>query len=1192
MACEDTRQLSEAQRQAGYQQQRTGVPMAVRPFSGRPTIENLIDYINRELQPAVRQTRSAVNDVYLQVTDNAPSGNPLSFYFSDATAAADPTAGRIRLNQAVQDTATVIRVSESNARLDSVLPWLDVMAGGATSPLGVITLTDAINPARFVRFDLNSMTDQGAYWDLGVTPIESSHDNPFVDGGGVAIGFIPGVGGSTPATVPPTSISGADGPRQFLATSTGTAVDWRTLNTIFPGAPIYDVMAYPFNATGSLAGDDTAAINAAIAAANVTPGVIYLGQAHRVTSALTAVTMNNVVICGRGRFNGGTIVQDASTNGVAVFTINNCQYSGVRDVWITGSTVKSAGWGVRIVNCFRARAENILVSQCYGGVEIVSSVLTDLVEIQLSDTYGPVGFDVYGSLAGGYCHATFFYKCGGGTGFPIGVTGVPATDWQPSTAYATGATVTKDGIIYQAASSGTSGLTGPSGMGSTNVNTAHTTPIADGSVTWYFAMPACTWFRHGSFAHTVELITCGGLQGKTCVEMLDHSPGSGSAPLFLRVYNLEVDHPYGYGINLASGAHARFVQTFVTSVLNGPGINIATEFTGDWEFNGGEIFGAQQQGIVIGAGGGSLRGMDIGAVSYAFDNQYDAIEIAAGVDNVTVTDCSTDFLTPLVHRYSCSVGAGCTNITVTGNRFGGALTAPILRTPDQSTTVIVRDNTPLWAAHVASDSYDTQTIAVGTNTLVVPATKNTVFITVGSAGDCILDLVQHGAGNPGIQLTIVKATNTGRILLRDGNAGNDSIWLPFSADWPLTRTSDSVRLEHAFGRWRPISPARTAVRFNSTGSELIRRRLNFIPGTGVTITPSDDSTNEEVDITIAATAVGLTDGDKGDITVSSSGATWTIDNDVVSDAKLRNSAALSVIGRSANSTGDPADITAGTDGFVLRRSGTTLGFGTVADAGLRNSAALSVIGREQTTSGVVADITANAVSNAGHVLKVENAGTGLAWGTVANQGLAQMSQSRIKGRDEGVGTGDPQDLTPTQVVAIIDAESPTWTGSHTFTGTLFNVNTTSNVTIASGSTLTLAAASQVTIGSPLEAQGAALFTSAMRWAGIISVTISADVDDWAPTGLSGAHVIRVTASGGNRTINSISGGANGRVIIIINVSSNLVTIPNNGGTGSASNKIVHNMDAPFLAEHETMTLWYDGTTSRWRVIALAGSFNV
>jgi hypothetical protein len=83
---------------------------------------------------------------------------------------------------------------------------------------------------------------------------------------------------------------------------------------------------------------------------------------------------------------------------------------------------------------------------------------------------------------------------------------------------------------------------------------------------------------------------------------------------------------------------------------------------------------------------------------------------------------------------------------------------------------------------------------------------------------------------------------------------------------------------------------------------------------------------------------GVTDGDKGDILVSGSGATWTIDTDAVTDDKLRESAALSVIGRSANSTGNPADIAAATDGHVLRRSGTSLGFGQVATAGIADDA--------------------------------------------------------------------------------------------------------------------------------------------------------------------------------------------------------------------------------------------------------------
>lgn len=85
---------------------------------------------------------------------------------------------------------------------------------------------------------------------------------------------------------------------------------------------------------------------------------------------------------------------------------------------------------------------------------------------------------------------------------------------------------------------------------------------------------------------------------------------------------------------------------------------------------------------------------------------------------------------------------------------------------------------------------------------------------------------------------------------------------------------------------------------------------------------------------------GISDGDKGDITVASSGTVWSIENNAVvtakiadsnvTDAKISNRTALSVWGRSANSTGVGADMAAGTDGHVLRRSGTTLGFGTLA----------------------------------------------------------------------------------------------------------------------------------------------------------------------------------------------------------------------------------------------------------------------
>lgn len=55
---------------------------------------------------------------------------------------------------------------------------------------------------------------------------------------------------------------------------------------------------------------------------------------------------------------------------------------------------------------------------------------------------------------------------------------------------------------------------------------------------------------------------------------------------------------------------------------------------------------------------------------------------------------------------------------------------------------------------------------------------------------------------------------------------------------------------------------------------------------------------------------GVTDGDKGDITVSSSGTVWTVDSDAISNAKLANVATATIKGRSTSGTGDPEDLTA------------------------------------------------------------------------------------------------------------------------------------------------------------------------------------------------------------------------------------------------------------------------------------------
>jgi len=58
----------------------------------------------------------------------------------------------------------------------------------------------------------------------------------------------------------------------------------------------------------------------------------------------------------------------------------------------------------------------------------------------------------------------------------------------------------------------------------------------------------------------------------------------------------------------------------------------------------------------------------------------------------------------------------------------------------------------------------------------------------------------------------------------------------------------------------------------------------------------------------------------------------------VTGLKMRNSAALSVMGNGTNASAAPADLVAGSDGHVLRRNGTTMGFGAVSAGGLAAAA--------------------------------------------------------------------------------------------------------------------------------------------------------------------------------------------------------------------------------------------------------------
>jgi hypothetical protein len=78
---------------------------------------------------------------------------------------------------------------------------------------------------------------------------------------------------------------------------------------------------------------------------------------------------------------------------------------------------------------------------------------------------------------------------------------------------------------------------------------------------------------------------------------------------------------------------------------------------------------------------------------------------------------------------------------------------------------------------------------------------------------------------------------------------------PLTGSGPIVVEDNTVTIDPAAAL---DNNARVGVRKNSTGSTFTRRRLNLIEGTNVTLTVADDSGDEEVDVTIAASGGGGT----------------------------------------------------------------------------------------------------------------------------------------------------------------------------------------------------------------------------------------------------------------------------------------------------------------------------------------------
>lgn len=243
----------------------------------------------------------------------------------------------------------------------------------------------------------------------------------------------------------------------------------------------------------------------------------------------------------------------------------------------------------------------------------------------------------------------------------------------------------------------------------------------------------------------------------------------------------------------------------------------------------------------------------------------------------------------------------------------------------------------------------------------------------------------------------------------------------------------------------PVAFGETLERDAALGyTEEFNSALNAAGGGGSLSAPADPGDDGKVAIASGGDLSYVAGSAAGQVLVWTGASEWAAgavnlaDTDAVTNrlalSNFSNLNALSVLGVAGNVGGEAASIEATNDNHVLRRSGTSIGFGTIAAGGIasnavtttkildanvtfakiENGSACSLLGVAANSSGAHASIGAgtngfvfcrrsNAVTAA--LLLNENIDASAA---IAHSKLANITQGRVLGRADA--TGAPQEL--------------------------------------------------------------------------------------------------------------------------------------------------------------------------------------
>lgn len=137
----------------------------------------------------------------------------------------------------------------------------------------------------------------------------------------------------------------------------------------------------------------------------------------------------------------------------------------------------------------------------------------------------------------------------------------------------------------------------------------------------------------------------------------------------------------------------------------------------------------------------------------------------------------------------------------------------------------------------------------------------------------------------------------------------------------------------------------------------------------------------------------------------------------------------------------------------------------------------------------------------------------------------------------------------------------------------------------------LVATTVETTANLLASNKATLAQRILLTAVISPAAISLDADDYAPVGIAGAWMLRLTATGSFKITGIDTGQTHGHTLLLHNIGPNPITLlEDDGVTSVAANRFLcpRARNAVLNTDCSALII-YDGTSSRWRVVSITGT---